>query len=57
MKDKGEKIKEIADKIIEWRNWCENDMDDMNDHIRDFFGDTLSKNDLFLILEIIAPTV
>lgn len=37
-------------KIKEWREWCGNDEDVMNDQIRDFFTE-LDKAELFFLLD------
>lgn len=44
---------EIKKKIKDWEEWCEFDEDTMNDHIRDFFSETLDKGELFEIIRII----
>ncbi len=44
---------EIIAKIKEWREWCDNDEDTMNDHIRDLFFETLDRGELFEILEMV----
>jgi hypothetical protein len=44
-------------KIKEWREWCDNDEDVMNDHIRDFFSDRLDKSELFFILDKFNPQI
>lgn len=46
--------KKLQKKVQDWRDWCENDEDSMNDHIRDFFNEQLTKTELFQILEIIS---
>lgn len=44
----------LQQKIQEWKEWCENDGDTMNDHIRDLFNDTLSREELFEILDLLS---
>ena len=40
----------LQQQIKEWKEWCENDEDIMNDHIRDLFNEQIEKKDLFLII-------
>lgn len=44
-------MKNILKKIKEWKEWCKNDLDSMNDNIRDLFQDGLEKNELFEIID------
>jgi len=45
------KEEEIKNKIDKWIEWCNNDEDDMNDHLRDFFNEQLELKDLWFIIE------
>lgn len=47
-------MENIIKKIKEWKEWCDNDEDQMNDHIRDFFEDKLTKAELFKIIDKIS---
>lgn len=47
---------ELKNKVKKWEEWCEFDGDTMNDLIREFFSDELTKNDLFEILQIIKSS-
>lgn len=51
-------MEKIQQKVKEFEEWCNFEEDSMNDHIRDFFADTLDKGELFEIINLIkTPTI
>lgn len=46
-------MEDIKEKVKKFEEWCEFDGNQINDNIREFFDDTLSKADLFYLLDLI----
>jgi hypothetical protein len=47
---------ELKKKVKEWEEWNDFDEDSMNDHLRDFFEENLSRAQLWGVIELIKST-